>query len=69
MKPKMVIYECENCGKHFYRNVAHVAVDDGVECHVFVEKLLDNENQPEEFPMCPCLGGNEEYGVDLELDN
>jgi hypothetical protein len=69
MKPKMVIYECENCGKHFYRNVANVVTDDEMECHVFVENVRDNEGNPEEFPMCPCLGGCAEYGVDLELDN
>ena len=69
MKPKMVIYECENCGKHFYREVVETLVDDGSECHVHVEVLNDNEGNPEEFPMCECVGGNAAYNVDLDLED
>lgn len=69
MTPKLVIYECENCGKHFYRDVVEVLTDDGADCHVHVEVLNDNEGNPEEFPMCACLGGNADYNVDLDLED
>lgn len=58
MTPKYVVYECENCGKLFYRGVAEVLTDDGAECHVHVEVLNDAEGNAEEFPMCGCLGGD-----------
>ena len=28
MKPKFVVYECENCGKLFYRDVVETITDD-----------------------------------------
>lgn len=52
MTPKYIVYECENCGKLFYREVANVLIDDAEHCDVEV-KLIDDE----EFPMCGCLGG------------
>ncbi len=58
MKPSYVVYECENCGGLFYRNVENVIVDDGADCHVQVEVLTDAEGNAEEFPMCACLGGD-----------
>lgn len=59
MKPKYVIYECENCGKLFYREVEEVLVDDVAHCEVNV-KLLNEKGADtlEEFPMCGCLGGD-----------
>ena len=69
MKPKMVIYECENCGKHFYREVVEVLADEAEHCAVNVEVLNDAEGNAEEFPMCPCLGGDETRGVDLDLED
>ena len=58
MKPSYVVYECENCGGLFYRNVVETIVDDGADCHVQVEVLNDAEGNAEEFPMCACLGGD-----------
>jgi hypothetical protein len=58
MKPSYVVYECENCGGLFYRNVVETIVDDGADCHVQVEVLTDAEGNAEEFPMCACLGGD-----------
>lgn len=64
MKPKFVVYECENCGKLFYRDVVETIVDDGAECHVMVELVAEQESaELEEFPMCNCLGGNNEYVI------
>ena len=61
MKPKMVIYECENCGKHFYREIVEVLADEAEHCAVNVEVLTDAEGNAEEFPMCPCLGGDASF--------
>lgn len=58
MKPSYVVYECENCGGLFYRNVVETIVDDGADCHIQVEVLTDAEGNAEEFPMCACLGGD-----------
>ena len=58
MKPSYVVYECENCGGLFYRDVVETIVDDGADCHVKVQVLKDAEGADEEFPMCPCLGGD-----------
>lgn len=58
MKPSYVVYECENCGGLFYRNVVETIIDDGADCHVQVEVLTDAEGNAEEFPMCACLGGD-----------
>ena len=65
MTPKYIVYECENCGKCFARDVVEVLCDDGADCHVHVEVLNDENGEPEEFPMCPCLGGdaNKTLGV------
>lgn len=64
MKPKYVVYECENCGKLFYRDVVETIVDDGAECHVMVQLVPEHESTDiEEFPMCNCLGGNGEYVI------
>ena len=60
MKPKYVIYECENCGELFYRDVEEVITDDGADCHVHVilyPEANTDEHEVEEFPMCKCLGG------------
>lgn len=66
MTPKYVVYECENCGKLFYRGVAEVLTDDGAECHVHVEVLNDAEGNAEEFPMCGCLGGDGAYTLNAD---
>lgn len=65
MKPKYVVYECENCGKLFYRDVVETITDDGAECHVMVQLVPEHESADsiEEFPMCNCLGGNGEYVI------
>lgn len=58
MTPKYVVYECENCGELFYRDVEEVITDDGADCHVKVILLPENETgELEEFPMCECLRG------------
>lgn len=67
MEPKYVVYQCENCGGLFYREVKEVLIDDVDDCHVKVELLNDNEGNLEEFPMCPCLGGDAEHV--MEEDN
>ena len=66
MKPKFVVYECENCGKLFYREVADVLVDDAEHCEVNVVLLPEVETDDiEEFPMCECLGGQaKEINID-----
>lgn len=62
MKPKYVVYECEECGNLFYREVAEVLLDDAEHCEVKVTLLPEaNSTDIEEFPMCACLGGNEDY--------
>ena len=43
MKPSYVVYECENCGGLFYRDVVETIVDDGADCHVKVQVLKDAE--------------------------
>lgn len=58
MKPSYVVYECENCGKLFYREVAETLVDDVEHCEVKVALLNDAEGAIEEFPMCECVGGD-----------
>ena len=57
MKPKYVVYECEECGKLFYREVANVITDDAEHCDVEVKLIEDANGELEEFPMCDCLGG------------
>lgn len=65
MTPKYVVYECENCGKLFYREVADVLRDDAAHCEVNVRLIAERDSADiEEFPMCACLGGNSEYTVD-----
>ena len=66
MTPKYVVYECENCGKLFYRGVAEVLADEAEHCAVNVEMLTDNEGNVEEFPMCGCLGGDEGHTLNTE---
>lgn len=64
MTPKYVVYECEECGKLFYRDVVETITDDGAECHVMVQLVPEHESADiEEFPMCSCLGGNNEYVI------
>lgn len=58
MEPKYVVYHCDNCDKLFYREVAEVLTDDVDDCHVRVALLADAEGNPEEFPMCECVGGD-----------
>ena len=62
MEPKYVVYQCAECGKLFYREVAEVLVDDGAHCEVKVA-LREFEGAEEEFPMCACLGGDAQYTV------
>lgn len=65
MKPKYVIYECENCGKEFYREVEEVITDDAELCEVKVKLLQEADSEDiEEFPMCGCLGGDPDYVID-----
>ena len=66
MTPKYVVYECENCGKLFYRGVVDVLRDEGNDCHVYVEVLMDAEGEVEEFPMCGCLGGDQGHTLNAE---
>lgn len=64
MKPKYVVYECENCGKLFYREVEEVLTDDAAHCEVNVKLIAEKEtNDIEEFPMCECVGGDAAYVV------
>lgn len=67
MEPKYVVYECENCGKLFYREVAEVFTDDAEHCDVKV-RLLNEEDSTEleEFPMCACLGGDAQHTIDTD---
>lgn len=66
MKPKYVIYECEeDCKGLFYREVEEVLTDDGADCHVKVKLVAEKDsNDIEEFPMCECVGGDGGYHVD-----
>lgn len=62
MEPKYVVYQCEECGKLFYREVAEVIVDDAEHCEVNVTLVPERETGDiEEFPMCECLGGDGGY--------
>lgn len=62
MEPKYVVYQCEECGKLFYREVAEVLLDDAEHCDVKVALVAEKEtNDIEEFPMCECLGGDGGY--------
>lgn len=64
MEPKLVVYECEECGNLFYRDVVEVLVDDAEHCEVKVALVPENETgEIEEFPMCKCLGGHDGYTV------
>jgi len=65
MTPKYVVYECEECGRLFYREVAEVLIDDAEHCEVNVKLLEDANGELEEFPMCDCLGGITKDVVDL----
>lgn len=69
MTPKYVVYECEECGKLFYREVAEVLVDDAEHCEVNVCLINDANGELEEFPMCDCLGGAEVHMTDLIPSN
>ena len=65
MTPKYVVYECEECGKLFYREVAVVLTDDAEHCEVNVRLIAEkNSTDIEEFPMCECLGGDGGYIVE-----
>ena len=62
MKPSYVVYECENCGKLFYREVEEVLTDDVAHCEINVKLIAEKEtNDIEEFPMCECVGGDGGY--------
>ena len=62
MKPRYVVYECENCGKLFYREVEEVLTDDAEHCEVNVKLIAEKDtNDIEEFPMCECVGGDGGY--------
>ena len=62
MKPRYVVYECENCGKLFYREVEEVLIDDAEHCEVNVKLIAEKDtNDIEEFPMCECVGGDGGY--------
>lgn len=63
MEPKYVVYECENCGKLFYREVEEVLLDDAEHCDVKVRLIAE---AIEEFPMCACIGGDENYQIELD---
>lgn len=64
MKPKCVVYECENCGNYFYREVEEVLIDDAEHCEVKVKLIPEKETGDiEEFPMCACLGGDDAYNL------
>ena len=64
MKPRYVVYECEECGKLFYREVAETLVDDAEHCEVKVALIAEKESADiEEFPMCECVGGDGGYVI------
>lgn len=69
MTPKYVVYQCEECGNMFYREVEEVLVDDCAECHVNVKLVPENETGAiEEFPMCGCLNGSAEHMIVTPTD-
>ena len=43
MKPRYVVYECENCGKLFYREVEEVLIDDAEHCEVNVKLIAEKD--------------------------
>ena len=64
MKPKYVVYECENCGKLLYREVKEVLEDDTDLVSVKINLISEKEtNEIEEFPMCECVGGDGGYVI------
>lgn len=64
MEPKYVVYQCEECGNLFYREVEEVLIDDAEHCDVKVKLVAEKEtNDIEEFPMCECLGGDGGYVI------
>lgn len=64
MEPKYVVYECENCGNLFYREVANVIEDDCEHCNVNVRLVKEVGSEDiEEFPMCECLGGESGFTI------
>lgn len=64
LKPKYVVYECENCGKLFYREVKEVLEDDTDLVSVKINLISEKEtNEIEEFPMCECVGGDGGYVI------
>ena len=67
MEPKYVVYQCDNCGKLFYREVAEVLTDDAEHCEVNVRLIAEkNSADIEEFPMCGCLGGDAQYVINTD---
>ena len=69
MQPKYVIYECENCGKLFFREVQSVLMDDADDCHVKVKLIATAEStELEEFPMCECIGGDANFTCDDDIN-
>ena len=63
MKPRYVVYQCDNCGRLFDREVVEVLVDDVDHCEVKVMLLSDQNGELEEFPMCECVGGDGGYVI------
>lgn len=64
LKPKYVVYECENCGKLFYREVKEVLEDDTDLVSVKLNLISEGvSNDIEEFPMCECVGGDGGYVI------
>lgn len=64
MEPKYVVYQCEECGNLFYREVEEVLIDDAEHCEVKVRLVAEKESTDiEEFPMCECLGGDGGYVI------
>ena len=55
MKPVKILYECENCGGHFSRDIKEVLVDDVDHVEVKIELRRLPNGEIEEFPMCGCL--------------
>lgn len=66
MKPKYVVWECEECGKEFYREVKTTLVDDVDHVEVEVVLLPDTNGEMEEFPMCACLGGDAAHTINTD---
>ena len=67
MTPKYVVYECAECGKLFHRAVKEVLTDDVDHCDVLVTLVNDANGELEEFPTCPCLGGDPDFAVPRDL--